>query len=49
LKPRSAYVLRGGARWDWEHSIPEVDALRYSVTFRNFVDEAPSLLPDPSR
>lgn len=32
--PRSAYVLSGPARTDWEHSIPPVDALRYSVTFR---------------
>jgi alkylated DNA repair dioxygenase AlkB len=37
---RSAYVLRGPARWDWQHSIPPVDRLRYSVTFRNFVAEA---------
>ena len=33
-EPRSAYVLRGPARTDWEHSIPAVEALRYSVTFR---------------
>jgi alkylated DNA repair dioxygenase AlkB len=32
--PRSAYVLTGPARDDWEHSIPPVEALRYSVTFR---------------
>jgi alkylated DNA repair dioxygenase AlkB len=32
---RSAYLLRGPARTEWEHSIPGVDALRYSVTFRN--------------
>ena len=31
---RSAYLLRGPARRDWEHSIPPVEALRYSVTFR---------------
>ena len=35
-EPRSAYLLRGPARTEWEHSIPAVDALRYSVTFRNF-------------
>ena len=35
LQPRSAYLLRGPARTDWEHSIPAVDALRYSVTFRS--------------
>jgi alkylated DNA repair dioxygenase AlkB len=36
VEPRSAYLLSGPARTEWEHSIPEVDALRYSVTFRNF-------------
>ena len=34
LPPRSAYVLTGPARTEWEHSIPPVKALRYSVTFR---------------
>ena len=33
--PRSAYLLRGPSRTVWEHSIPPVDALRYSITFRN--------------
>ena len=34
--PRAAHLLRGaGARAEWEHSIPAVDRLRYSVTFRN--------------
>jgi alkylated DNA repair dioxygenase AlkB len=35
--PRSAYLLRGPARGEWEHSIPPLDRLRYSVTFRNLV------------
>ena len=35
-EPRSAYLLQGAARTDWEHSIPPVSSLRYSVTFRNF-------------
>ena len=35
LPPRSAYLLRGPARTDWQHSIPPVDKLRYSVTFRS--------------
>ena len=35
LQPRSAYLLRGVARDDWQHSIPPVDKLRYSVTFRS--------------
>jgi alkylated DNA repair dioxygenase AlkB len=32
--PRSVYLMSGPARSDWQHSIPEVEALRYSVTFR---------------
>ena len=39
-EPRSAYLLAGPARTEWEHSIPEVDALRYSITFRNFREKA---------
>jgi alkylated DNA repair dioxygenase AlkB len=35
LEPGSAYLIAGEARVDWEHSIPPVDALRYSVTFRS--------------
>jgi alkylated DNA repair dioxygenase AlkB len=34
-EPRSAYLMDGESRSVWEHSIPPVDALRYSVTFRN--------------
>lgn len=37
LEPRSAYVLSGPARSEWQHSIPEVATLRYSVTFRTMV------------
>ncbi len=33
--PRSAYQLRGPARSEWEHSIPPVEQLRYSITFRS--------------
>ena len=33
-EPRSAYLLRGEARTDWEHSIAPMQALRYSITFR---------------
>lgn len=35
LEPRSVYVLRGPARWEWQHSIPPVDSPRYSITFRS--------------
>lgn len=34
LPPRSAYILRGGARWAWQHSIAPTPSLRYSITFR---------------
>jgi DNA oxidative demethylase len=34
LSPRSIYVLTGAARTEWEHSIPAVKDLRYSITFR---------------
>lgn len=34
LEPRSAYLLSGPARWEWEHSIRPLPARRYSVTFR---------------
>lgn len=33
-EPRSAYLLRGPSRTEWEHSIPGVEELRYSITFR---------------
>jgi alkylated DNA repair dioxygenase AlkB len=36
--PRSIYMMAGAARRDWEHSIPAVEALRYSITFRTMVD-----------
>lgn len=36
VEPRSAYLLRGPSRTEWEHSIPGVDSLRYSLTFRTF-------------
>ena len=41
-EPRSAYVLRGTARTEWEHSIPPLDALRYSITFRTLKERGPA-------
>jgi alkylated DNA repair dioxygenase AlkB len=38
--PRSAYLLRGPSRTQWEHSIPPLSTLRYSVTFRTLTDRA---------
>lgn len=39
-EPRSIYLLRGPARSEWEHSIPPVESLRYSITLRTL--NAPS-------
>jgi alkylated DNA repair dioxygenase AlkB len=38
--PRSIYMMAGPARQAWEHSIPAVEALRYSITFRTMVEKA---------
>jgi alkylated DNA repair dioxygenase AlkB len=40
LEPRSAYLLDGPARTQWEHSIPAVESLRYSITFRNIIERS---------
>lgn len=40
LDPRSVYLMRGPSRWEWEHSIPAVDGLRYSITFRSMREAA---------
>ena len=34
LQPRSAYAMRGPARWKWQHAISPTPELRYSITFR---------------
>jgi alkylated DNA repair dioxygenase AlkB len=39
VEPRSAYLLDGPSRTEWQHSIPAVEALRYSVTFRNLCED----------
>ena len=39
LEPRSAYILRGTARWRWQHAISPTKALRYSITFRTMKRE----------
>ena len=38
LAPRSAYVLDGAARWQWQHAIPPGREERYSITFRTLRD-----------
>ena len=39
VAPRSAYLLSGEVRSDWEHSISPGDALRFSITFRTLSDK----------
>lgn len=34
LAPRSIYMLRGPARWAWQHAIAPTEGLRYSITMR---------------
>jgi alkylated DNA repair dioxygenase AlkB len=34
LEPRSVYLLRGAARWQWQHTVSPTRELRYSITFR---------------
>ncbi len=38
LEPRSIYHLTGEARHEWEHSIVEMAAPRWSITFRSLSD-----------
>lgn len=40
VAPGSIYLLRGPARNQWEHSIPPVAALRYSITLRSMVERS---------
>jgi alkylated DNA repair dioxygenase AlkB len=39
VMPRSAYLLAGEARHDWEHSISRGQSLRFSITFRTLSDK----------
>jgi alkylated DNA repair dioxygenase AlkB len=49
LEPRSAYVLAGAARLAWQHSVPAVAELRYSITFRTVKAARPEVAhPQPS-
>ena len=49
LPPRSAYVLAGKARSAWQHSIPPVKELRYSITFRTVKSPARWLPAEEAR
>jgi len=39
VAPRSAYLLSGESRWDWEHRIVPGDQLRFSITFRTLSEK----------
>jgi alkylated DNA repair dioxygenase AlkB len=39
-RPRSIYMMSGPSRQVWEHSIPAVEAQRYSITFRTMAAKA---------
>ena len=39
VEPRSAYLLSGPSRWEWEHRIVPGAQLRFSVTFRTLSDQ----------
>jgi alkylated DNA repair dioxygenase AlkB len=47
VAPRSIYLLDGPARRDWQHSIPAVRAMRYSITFRTIKGKKRSRAPRP--
>lgn len=38
VDPRSAYLLSGEARYEWEHSIAPAQELRFSITLRTLSD-----------
>jgi alkylated DNA repair dioxygenase AlkB len=39
VMPRSAYLLSGEARYEWEHSISPGQSLRFSITFRTLSEK----------
>ena len=39
VEPRSAYLLSGDSRLEWEHRIVPGDDLRFSITFRTLSDK----------
>jgi alkylated DNA repair protein (DNA oxidative demethylase) len=46
VEPRSAYLLSGEARCDWEHSIAPGDQLRFSITFRTLSSKGRRIAAD---
>jgi alkylated DNA repair dioxygenase AlkB len=40
LARRSIYLLRGAARWHWQHAVSPTNELRYSITLRTWATGA---------
>ncbi len=40
LEPRAAYHMSGPARYEWEHSIVELERPRWSITFRSLSEQS---------
>jgi alkylated DNA repair protein (DNA oxidative demethylase) len=47
LAPRSAYLLSGEVREQWEHGIAAHEALRYSITFRTLSERGKAAASAP--
>ncbi|RYY26107.1 MAG: alpha-ketoglutarate-dependent dioxygenase AlkB [Sphingomonadales bacterium] len=48
LEPRSIYHLSGEMRHEWEHSIVELEEVRWSVTFRSLSPKGVAALKRPA-
>jgi alkylated DNA repair dioxygenase AlkB len=46
LAERSAYLLTGPSRWEWEHRIIPGETLRFSITFRTLSDKGRRIAAD---
>jgi alkylated DNA repair dioxygenase AlkB len=46
-EPRSLYMMSGGSREIWEHSIPAVEQRRYSITFRTMKTDKAGIAREP--
>src|SRR4051812_6055853 len=47
VSPRSAYLLSGEARHEWEHSISPGQSLRFSITFRTLSEKGRRIASKP--
>jgi alkylated DNA repair protein (DNA oxidative demethylase) len=47
VEPRSAYLISGESRWEWEHSIAPGDRLRFSITFRTLSEKGRRIADKP--